>query len=193
MCIAYDICHIKLSPLNIYALLSDCTEIHIQRPGKQNLRIHTYSNYKSDFTVKILVGIAPSGEFTFVSKALGGRATDSEITTQSGLLELLQSGDRVMADKGFPNIEEDVNQRGAFLVMPPFSVKSRPQFSQHENKTGYEIAKVRIHVERAIERIKRFDILHQHLQNDLVPQIDKIVTILCFIANLYNDIIKSDD
>ena len=95
--------------------------------------------------------------------------------------------------KGFPSIEQEVSERGGDLVMPPFSIKARPQFSQVENKTGYEIAKVRIHVERAIERIKRFDILHRHLQSDLVPQIDKIVTILCFIANLNDDLIKGDD
>lgn len=174
-------------------MVIDCTEVHIQRPSKQNLRVHTYSNYKSDHTIKILVGIAPSGEFTFVSKAFGGRATDCEITVRSGLLDLLERGDEVMADKGFPSIEQDVFESGAILVMPPFSVKSRPQFTHAENKSGYEIAKVRIHVERAIERIKRFDILHRPLQSDLVPQIDKIVTILCFIANLLEDLIKPDD
>ena len=98
-----------------------------------------------------------------------------------------------MFPQGFPSIEQEVSEAGANLIMPPFSIKARPQFSQIENKIGYEIAKVRIHVERAIERIKRFDILHRHLPSDLVPQIDKIVTILCFIANLNDDLIKSHD
>ena len=85
-----------------------------------------------------------------------------------------------------------MNDNGAVLVMPPFSLKSRPQFSSAEAKAGYEIAKVHIHVERAIERIKRFEILHQHLQGNLVPIIDQIVTILCFISNLQADLIRAD-
>ena len=64
-----------------------------------------YSNYKSSHTVKFLIGIAPSGEIIFISKAYGGRVTDTYLTVNSGILELLEPGDVVLADKGFQQLE----------------------------------------------------------------------------------------
>jgi len=139
-------------------------------------------------SVKFLIGITPSGEISFLSKAFGGRATDSEITNQSGLLEYLEPGDQVLSDKGFPGISEQVGNAGAFLVMPPFSQSGR-QFSAQENKSGYECASVRIHVERAIARMKRFEFLHFvhscHLKN-----IDKVLIVIAAISNCEPDLIK---
>lgn len=63
-------------------VIIDATEIECQRPGTQRKRILMWSQYKSRWTVKFLVGIAPSGEFTFVSNGFGGRTTDTELTNQ---------------------------------------------------------------------------------------------------------------
>ena len=80
-------------------VIIDGTEIKTDRPSKQKMRIHLWSNYKHAYTIKLLIGIAPSGEITFISKAFGGRATDTEITVRSGIVQLLEPGDQVMADK----------------------------------------------------------------------------------------------
>ena len=39
-----------------------------------------------------------------MSKAYGGRITDSQIVFDSGMMEKLESGDSVMCDKGFPEV-----------------------------------------------------------------------------------------
>ena len=39
----------------------DATEIKTDRPSKQNKRIHLWSNYKHAYTIKFMIGIAPSG------------------------------------------------------------------------------------------------------------------------------------
>ena len=42
---------------------------------------------------------APSGLVTFVSSLYAGSISDKHITMVSGILDLLESGDQVMADK----------------------------------------------------------------------------------------------
>ena len=150
-----------------------------------------YSNYKSSFTMKFLIGIAPSGLITFLSKSYGGRVTDCHLTTESGFLNLLEPGDVVLADKGFPTIVESAQERGAFVCMPPFKRGER-QFSNFENEEGYKIASVRIHVERAISRMKYFNIL-KFLDHSLLPKIDKILVCIAFTCNNFPDLIRSDE
>ena len=170
-------------------VIIDASEIEVERPSTVQKRVLMYSNYKSRFTVKFLVGVAPSGEITFMSKAFGGRTTDTEITVKSGFINLIEQGDVVMADKGFPSIEADLNKAGAVLVMPPFKSGSK-QFTQKQNKDGYECASVRIHVERCIGRMKFFEIMN-FLPNHMLPHIDKILIVISFICNCFPDIIQT--
>jgi len=123
-----------------------------------------------------------------MSRGWGGRSTDGQLTSSSGLLELLESGDLIMADKGFPSIEADILNRDSFIVMPPFK-KGDQQFSQEQNKEGYKIASVRIHVERSIARLKQFQIL-KLLDHSLYGKIDQILLCLAFIANNFPPLIR---
>ncbi|XP_049912285.1 uncharacterized protein LOC126397490 [Epinephelus moara] len=65
----------------------DCTEIFVQRPKNLRKRSQTYSNYKHHNTYKVLYCIAPN--VMFVSKLFGGRASDTFITKNSGLVDHL--------------------------------------------------------------------------------------------------------
>lgn len=169
-------------------VIIDATEIKCEKPPTLTQQTQMYSNYKSAFTVKFLVGIAPSGEITFISKGFGGRVTDTFLTVNCGILKLLEPGDVVLADKGFPQIESDLNNRGCLLVMPPFKRGDR-QFSETENFEGYKCSAVRIHVERAIRRLKYFQIL-SFLKMDLIPHIDKVLVVIAFLCNNMPDLIK---
>ena len=88
-------------------IIIDATEIFIETPSLPELQQMTYSSYKNHYTYKALIGILPGGEITFVSKLFPGSISDKELTRKSGLLDLLQSGDSVMADRGF-NIQDDL-------------------------------------------------------------------------------------
>ena len=130
----------------------DCTEIPTDTPPTVEQRVLMYSNYKGRFTIKFLIVITPDGYVCMISKGYGGRATDSFITNDSGFLNLIEPDDSVLADKGFPQIKSELSKRDAMLVIPPFAFN--PQFTHDEIDDTYKIASVRIHVERAIQRIK---------------------------------------
>ena len=141
--------------------------------------MYTYSNYKKGFTAKLLVGVTPSGFICFKSKVAGGRKSDSHITIESGLLDKLEDGDIVLADKGFPQIQTTIDSTGkkVSIVMPPFLQKKK-EFTKEETEKTYAIAKVRIHVERIMHRLGIYRILDKIPEN-LFDCIDDIVRVLC--------------
>jgi len=149
-----------------------------------------YSNYKHSWTVKFLIGITPGAFISFLSKAYGGRSSDSYITIDSGLLDSLEPGDLCMADKGFPHISNDLNDKNVILVMPPFANPDKNQFTVAEMEETYKIASVRIHVERMIQRIKVCNILNNKMCTELLPHADNIMHMCCVLANLQSPIIK---
>ena len=81
----------------------DCVEFKVAVPSSLTLHKMMYSEYKSHTTVKVLVGIAPSGGFTFISSAFPGSISDKQITIKSGILnpDIWEPGEKFMADRGF--------------------------------------------------------------------------------------------
>ncbi|XP_077498472.1 uncharacterized protein LOC144109521 [Amblyomma americanum] len=163
-------------------VIIDCTELETEmRPGieKRNL---WYSNYKGRYTLKYLIGIAPNGLITFISKGFGGRTTDAVVTTESKLLSLLEPGDVILADKGFPAIRTGVDAQQATLVMPPFATSS--QFTESEVDATYGTASVHIHVERVMQRLKIFQILTNRIPHELARYVDDIFHVVAVIINV---------
>lgn len=173
-------------------VIIDCTEVPCAAPGTIHERVLMFSNYKGCFTVKFLVGIAPSGIISFLSRPYGGRSTDSFITSNCGILHLLKPGDLVLADKGFPQIRSTLAENGIKFQMPAFARPNQP-FTREEVTTTYKVASARIHVERSIQRMKSYSILSEKLSSDLLPHVAKIIDMCGVLANLQKPIIKATD
>ena len=106
--------------------------------------------------MNLLVGISPAGAVTFLSDVWGGRVSDRQITTESDLIkkDLLEPGDSVMADRGF-DVEDVLAQEGVLLNIPPY-LNGCSHFSGKEVVQTIRITELRIHVERAIGRARKF-------------------------------------
>ena len=142
-------------------LIIDATEIYIEKPNNPEAQQVTFSSYKNSNTLKALVDIVPKGGFHLFQPCMVV-AFLTELTAQkSGLIEKLQHGDVIMADRGF-NIQEMLACKGVEVNIPPFMYESG-QFNVRELLETRRIASLRIHVEGAMERIKNSHIL------DFVP------------------------
>ncbi|XP_006824990.1 uncharacterized protein LOC100378599 [Saccoglossus kowalevskii] len=138
-------------------VIIDCSEFFVYQSTHFKQQGNMYSSYKNHVTYKVLIGIAPSGAITYVSDAFEGSISDKEIVQKSGFLDLLSEGDLILADRGF-TIRDLLFEKKADLNIPPF-LGNRDKLSAAEEIQTKQIARVRIHVERAIERIKKFRLL----------------------------------
>ena len=162
-------------------VIIDCFELKLQKPSRPVAQRQTWSSYKHSNTLKTLIGIMPSGAITFLSEAFGGSISDKQIVELSGLLHLIEEGDMVMADRGF-TIGDLLLALKAKLNIPAFS-HGKPLTKKGVQKSR-NIASVRIHVERAIGRLKRFAILRGTVPLKRRLLMTKIIRICCVMCNM---------
>ena len=164
-------------------VILDATEVRVEKPGLPSLQQVTFSNYKNTNTYKVLIGISPSGIITFVSKLYAGSISDKELIRCSGIMDLLQPGDSVMANCGF-DIQDELALRGVRLNIPPF-LKGKSQLSESELVEARRIASVRIHVERAMEQIKNFHIFDQIIPSSMSNIVNQAFFVCAVLSNFH--------
>lgn len=169
-------------------VIIDCTEVRCQMPSSLLLNSELFSNYKNHTTLKGLVGISPGGAVTFISQLYTGSISDRSIVERSGFLDLpFNDKDCVMADKGFT--VSDLLPLGVELNMPPF-LGQAGQMSAEDVVQTQQIAGLRIHVERAINKIKNFHIWDGVVPISLFGVVNQMWTVCSFMCNLQEPIIS---
>ena len=134
----------------------------------------------------------PSGAITFVGQLFDGSISDKEIVQRSGILNssLWDEGDSVMADRGF-TISEDLKSLKVQLNIPSF-LGGREQLTKEEVLESQTIASVRIHVERAIQRVKKFRLIRNEIPLVLHGSVNQIWTVCCLLCNFMPPLIQND-
>ena len=117
----------------------------------------------------------------FASDVVEGRISDRALVEKSIFLDEIESGDVILADRGF-NIHDLVLEKGATLIIPPFLGK-RKQFSREEIINTKIIARSRIHIERFNERLKNFRIVSGIIPSHIRPYLSQLVFVLCNFVN----------
>lgn len=152
------------------------------KPTNPSVQAATSSQYKHN-TLKVLIGIPPTGLITFVSSVYGGNTSD-RYTVEAEFINKVEPGDAIMIHRRF-NIGDLILQCAAKLHTPPFTrsdgTKGR-MLTQNEIAKTRSIASVRIHVERTIGRMKTFKLLGQTMHQNMWPLMDNVVVIVAVLC-----------
>ncbi|KAG5877308.1 hypothetical protein JTB14_021103 [Gonioctena quinquepunctata] len=134
--------------------------------------------------------IEPAGAIIYASPSFTGSISDKGIIEASGFLNIsiekvdkgqISPGDVILADKGFNVIDlfQGVNVN---INIPVFEI-SGTQFTAEEVVTTRNIAKDRIHVERAIGRLKTYKILCSPIPIVSSGTMEQIYTVCVLLCN----------
>ena len=116
-----------------------------------------------------------------VSKSFEGSISDRKLVELSGLLQMLEPGDEIMGDKGFL-IQDLLAPLGVRLNVPPL-LQSREQMPVNEVVVTKKIAQLRVHVERAIKRVKEFHLLQGVLPSTMWDSVNEVIYVCCMLTN----------
>ena len=95
---------------------------------------------------------------------------------KSNFWQLIEAGDQYLADKGF-EIHDLIALRRGSLYIPPKRISASDQFTENQCFETKSTANVRIHVQRAIKRIKTWHIFNQVLLLSTYGSINQIWTV----------------
>ncbi|XP_049912339.1 uncharacterized protein LOC126397530 [Epinephelus moara] len=159
----------------------DCTELRCQTPNSLLLHSEVFSTYKPHCIVKGLIGVAPHGAVTFVSSLYEGSISDKDILKQSSIISLLKPTAAIMVDKGFL-----VDDCVPCKVHTPAFLSKREQLSGAEVRETQSIARLRVHVERLIPRVKEQKIFRAVIPLSLTGSMDQLYAVACLLVNYQN-------
>lgn len=155
-------------------VILDCIKMRCQTPSSLLLQSEGFSTYKSHCTFKALIGMSPHGAVTFVSALFEDSICDKEIFRYSGITSLLTPEMEMKVDKGFP----------AFLS------KQAPK-SEVDVLRTQSIARLRVHMERLIRRVKANKLFDTVIPLSLFGSINHIFTVACLLTNYqYRPLVK---
>lgn len=180
---------VKLKYPNLEWII-DAFEIQCERPSSLLLQSKSYSNYKSRNTLKGLLACTPAGHIGFISELYTGMISDKELLLRSGFLKQQHhQGAMWMVDKGFV-IQDLVEHLGVTVNMPKFLGKNL-QMAAEDVVHTQEVASQRIHIERAINKVKNFHIFDSPVPLTMWGSVNQIWTVCALLTHFQNPIISA--
>ncbi|XP_033107229.1 uncharacterized protein LOC117109097 isoform X1 [Anneissia japonica] len=181
-------------------IIIDATELFVNVPSSLQKQSECYSHYKHHATLKGLLGVDPKGGVIFVLQLFEGSISGKELVNRSGFLNILKSkincgeilkGDVIMADRGFL-IEEELVAMGLQLNSPPV-LREKGSFNVNDVIRIQTVAKHRIHIERAIGKIKCFRIFQSAIPIAMFGTINQIWSVICLLSNFQDPILTTNE
>ncbi|XP_073701821.1 uncharacterized protein [Garra rufa] len=176
------------------AVIVDCFRVSLEKALNVDVNQEVASTALTTVNeLKYVIGVAPQGVVTFVSRGSPGHVSDKNLVESSGLLFKLLPGDVVLAEHDF-DIEGLVEARKAELKITSRCCQSE-QVGEDFSLVGTLSDKVSVHrhVGKVIDMVKRrYSMLTGPVESPFtlvdrtsnVSTFDKIVQVACALNNL---------
>lgn len=168
-------------------VIVDGTECPVRKPKGPKAQQATFSTYKNRNTVKVLVGCTPAGLVSYISPAYGGCTSDHQIVERSNLPMRCDSGDSVMADKGF-NVQDLFAHRNVTINIPTF-FRNKNRLPADVVLRDRRVSSKRVHIERIIGLAKTYRILTTPMNTTESALASEILYVCFFLCNLRSRIV----
>lgn len=147
-----------------------------QKPDGCSEKVSNHTNFAK---YKALIGVAPCGSITFVSKLFPGFLSNEELMRVSGILDLLQPGDQLVADKDF-DIERLLKDFGVELLRCPS--KRKLHFESMDVKARL-VPRLLALAKRAVKQIKEYQILDSPISLSFAETGNQMWSCCCMMVN----------
>lgn len=175
-------------PFKNLKIVIDCAEFQIERSSNLQQQGNCFSDYKQYTSGKVCFAVSCYGGISHVSDVYEGRISDKQLVLDMGLLDQLEKGDVIMADRGF-KLEEECLERGLTLLKPPDS-RGDDSLTAREEVITKSIACVRIYVEHVIGRVKNWKLLQHRIELLLLPILPDMIFIAAYLHNFSKSYIE---
>ena len=169
----------KLIP-DLDDILMDATEQPIPRPEKKRKRVKYHSGKKKRFTLKTQIATTKQGFILHLSRASPGRQHDYKVFKASILPKIIPKGSRLYGDSGYQGIQKDFPELHS--VIPFKRTRSHKKLTRSEKIQNTKQRKIRIRVEHAFSRLKKYRVLSETYRHSL----RNYDTTFRFVANIVN-------
>lgn len=165
----------KITRREAEALIVDCTEQPIQRPGEEAVQRAHYSGKRKRHTLKTEYVVTAQGRIVSVSDSHPGSRHDLTIRREGAKLP---RSARVYADSAYQGYE-----RQHAAVELPYKKRKGGELSADEKEYNRGLGSFRVAIEHRIGRIKRFRIVAERFRNPRRTHHTK-TTIIAGLVNL---------
>ena len=163
---------IRVSREEAEALIIDCTEQLIERPGRKQRC--WYSGKKKRHTIKTEIVITERGRIVSISKPAPGRVHDLEIRRRG---PPLPTSSHIYADRGYQGLQD----HHAGIDIPYKKTRKNP-LTKDERSYNHALSRFRVRVEHGIGRLKFFRILSERYR---YPR-DRYAVKISIVAGIIN-------
>lgn len=155
---------LKLHP-EIEEYLIDATEQQIPRPKDKRKRKKFYSGKKKKHTIKTqIIAERNSGLILQLSSSVAGSIHDYKLFQQTKLSKRLPDKIPIHLDKGYEGIKKDFPRLNIFI---PKKANRWHKLIRKDKVLNKKLNKIRVKIEHAINKCKKFKILDQTYRHSL--------------------------